>query len=130
MALKTMSIDKLRDMKSKIEAAISVQVSERRRELETELSKLARFGGGGKAIKFGRGGPKGPVAPKYRNSENPTETWAGRGLKPRWLAAAIKGGKKPTEMQAALLLNDESAVPNKQVEEILAGKGILPLAIP
>jgi DNA-binding protein H-NS len=93
MALKTMSIDKLRDMKGKIEAAINVKVSERRRELETELSKLARFGGG-KAIKFGRGGPKGLVAPKYRNPENPTETWAGRGLKPRWLAAAIEGGKK------------------------------------
>jgi len=34
------------------------------------------------------------VAPKYRNPESPGETWAGRGLKPRWLAAAIKGGKK------------------------------------
>jgi DNA-binding protein H-NS len=94
MALKTMSIDKLRDMKSKIEAAISAKVSERRRELETELSKPTRFGGGGKAVQFGRGGPKGPVPPKYRNPENPTETWAGRGLKPRWLAAAMKRGKK------------------------------------
>src|SRR5271168_812416 len=94
MVLKTMSIDKLRDMKSKIEAAISAKVAERRHELESELSKLAHLGGGGKAIKFGRGGPKGPVAPKYRNPENSNETWAGRGLKPRWLAAAIKGGKK------------------------------------
>jgi DNA-binding protein H-NS len=34
------------------------------------------------------------VAPKYRNPENPSETWAGRGLRPRWLVAAIKGGKK------------------------------------
>jgi hypothetical protein len=34
--------------------------------------------------------PRGPVAPKYRNPENPSETWAGRGLTPRWLAAAIK----------------------------------------
>jgi len=48
----------------------------------------------------------------------------------RVLIRATKGGKKPTEMQAALLLNDESAVPNKQVEQILAGKEILPLAIP
>jgi tRNA1(Val) A37 N6-methylase TrmN6 len=48
----------------------------------------------------------------------------------RVLIRAVKGGKKPTEMQAALMLNDESAVPNKQVQEILAGKGILPLAIP
>jgi DNA-binding protein H-NS len=95
MALKTMPIAKLQDLKSKIESAISAKVSERRRELETELAKLAQFGGrGGKAIRSERGGPKGSVAPKYRNPENPAETWAGRGLKPRWLAAAIKDGKK------------------------------------
>ena len=41
-----------------------------------------------------------------------------------------KGGKAPTRMHAALLLKDESGVPNKQVQEILAGKGGLPLAIP
>jgi hypothetical protein len=35
---------------------------------------------------------RGPVAPKYRNPDNRNETWAGRGLKPRWLAAAIKAG--------------------------------------
>jgi DNA-binding protein H-NS len=95
MALKTMPIAQLQDMKSKIEAAINSKVSERRRELETELAKLAQFGGrGGKAIKFGRGGWTGSVEPKYRNPGNPAETWAGRGLKPRWLTAAMKGGKK------------------------------------
>jgi DNA-binding protein H-NS len=94
VALKTMSIDKLRDLKNKVDAAISTKISERRHELESELSKLSGFGGRGKAIKFGRSGTMGPVAPKYRNPENPTETWAARGLKPRWLAAAIKGGKK------------------------------------
>jgi DNA-binding protein H-NS len=92
IALKTMPIAKLQDLKNKIEAAISAKVTERRRELEMELSKLARFGGG-KAIKVARGGPRGPVAPKYRNPENPAATWAGRGLKPGWLTAAIKSGK-------------------------------------
>jgi tRNA1(Val) A37 N6-methylase TrmN6 len=46
------------------------------------------------------------------------------------LIRAIKGGRAPMQMYAALLLNDESAVPNKQVQDILAGKGALPLAIP
>jgi DNA-binding protein H-NS len=92
VALKTMSIEKLRDLHSKVEAAIYSKVTERRLELESELSKLTRFGGSGG--KVGRGGARGSVAPKYRNPENPTETWAGRGLKPRWLASAIKGGKK------------------------------------
>ena len=43
---------------------------------------------------------------------------------------AIKGGRAPTEIHAALMLNEESAVPNKWVQEILAGKRILSLAKP
>lgn len=31
------------------------------------------------------------VAPKYRNSET-GETWTGRGIKPKWLQAAIANG--------------------------------------
>jgi DNA-binding protein H-NS len=31
---------------------------------------------------------------KYRNPSNRKETWAGRGNRPRWLVAALKGGKK------------------------------------
>jgi DNA-binding protein H-NS len=89
-----MSIEKLRDLKDKVEAAIHTHTIERRRELESELSKLMRFEGGRGSGKVGRGSARGSVAPKYRNPENPAETWAGRGLKPRWLAAAIKGGKK------------------------------------
>jgi tRNA1(Val) A37 N6-methylase TrmN6 len=48
----------------------------------------------------------------------------------RVLIRAVKGGKAPAQMQAALMLNDESAVPNKQVQDVLAGRGVLPLAIP
>jgi DNA-binding protein H-NS len=95
MALKSMSIAKLRDLKSQVGAAISTKVSERRHELETELSKLDGHSGGARRGRpAGRGGPRGSVAPKYRNPQNPAETWAGRGLKPRWLTAAIKSGKK------------------------------------
>jgi DNA-binding protein H-NS len=57
-------------------------------ELDRLAVKGARAGGGA-----GRG-PRGAVAPKYRDPENPAETWAGRGLKPRWLAAALKSGKE------------------------------------
>ena len=48
----------------------------------------------------------------------------------RVLVRAVKGGKAPTQMHAALVLNNESTMPNKQVQDILAGKGVLPLAIP
>jgi tRNA1(Val) A37 N6-methylase TrmN6 len=48
----------------------------------------------------------------------------------RILIRATKGGRAPTQIQAALMLNEESGVPNKEVQEVLAGNGILPLAIP
>jgi DNA-binding protein H-NS len=95
MALKTMSIDKLLDLKSQIEATLASKITDQRRALELELSKLDRFQGAGRGkAGVGRGGARGAVAPKYRNPENADETWAGRGLKPRWLTAAIKAGNK------------------------------------
>ena len=46
----------------------------------------------------------------------------------RVLVRATKGGKAPAQIHPALMLNDESGVPNKEVQEVLAGKGVLPLA--
>jgi DNA-binding protein H-NS len=103
MALKTMSIEKLVELKGQVEAALASKVSEERRTLETRLASLTQFrSGGGKVLKSLTGrGARGAVAPKYRNSENPAETWAGRGLKPRWLSAAIKSGKKAEDFLIA-----------------------------
>jgi DNA-binding protein H-NS len=87
--LRTMSIDKLSKLKSQVESALASKVAETRRKLESELAKLS----GGLVGTGHRGGARGKVAPKYRNPDNPSETWAGRGLKPKWLVAAMKGGK-------------------------------------
>jgi tRNA1(Val) A37 N6-methylase TrmN6 len=48
----------------------------------------------------------------------------------RVLARAVKGGKAPTKILAGVMLNNESGVPNKELADILAGKGVLPMAIP
>src|SRR5260370_19812780 len=95
MNLKSMTIDALVGLRGKIDAMLTSKVADERRSLETELVKLSRvdMGSGRSKAAFGRG-VRGKVAPKYRNPENPGETWAGRGLKPRWLAAALKSGKK------------------------------------
>ena len=34
----------------------------------------------------------GKVAPKYRDPKNPSNTWTGRGKKPKWLTAHIAQG--------------------------------------
>jgi len=89
-----MSIDKLTKLREQVETALRVKVADQRRAVEAELVKLSRFSTSGSRSKSLRLGARGPVAPKYRNPKNPSETWAGRGLKPRWLAEAIKDGKK------------------------------------
>ena len=38
----------------------------------------------------GKTGRKGEVAPKYRNPENASQTWSGRGKRPLWFVAALK----------------------------------------
>jgi DNA-binding protein H-NS len=48
----------------------------------------------GRAVKVKK--PGGKVAAKYRNKAT-GETWSGRGLQPRWLKAALAGGKKITD---------------------------------
>lgn len=52
---------------------------------------------GGKAAK----GPRAAVAPKYRNPENPTQTWSGRGKRPIWFSEALK--KKGVTAESLLI---------------------------
>jgi DNA-binding protein H-NS len=99
MALKTMSISRLMDLRQKVEAVLASKVAEERRTLQFRLSNLGRVGSA--SIPGRRGGVRGKVAPKYRNPENPAETWARRGLKPLWLTAAIKAGKKLEDFSIA-----------------------------
>jgi DNA-binding protein H-NS len=65
----------------------------------------------------------GPVAPKYRNPENPEETRAGRGLKHRWLAAAIKAGKQLDDFLIPGAVKASAAKPTKKTRRVRkAGK--------
>jgi DNA-binding protein H-NS len=118
MALKSMSIAKLQDLKSKVDAAIAEKTRARRHEPETELSKLTSYVDGGRRGRPGaRGGPRGSVAPKYRNPDKPGETWAGRGLRPRWLVAALKGGKKLEDFAIGGMAKKSGAKPVKKARK-------------
>jgi DNA-binding protein H-NS len=108
MNLKSMSIDKLSKLREQVEAALSTKVIEERRAVQDQLGRLERLATNGLRARAGRGGPRGAVAPKYRNPANPSETWAGRGLKPRWLAAALKSGKKLLRISASPHLEKRS----------------------
>src|SRR3984893_16608905 len=68
------------------------QVNKRLLECRAEIEKqLAAIPGQPKS-KSSKSLKGRKVPPKYRSPSG--ETWAGRGAKPRWLVAAMKGGKK------------------------------------
>ncbi len=37
--------------------------------------------------------PRAPVAPKFANPADPSQTWTGRGRQPLWMAEALASGK-------------------------------------
>ena len=86
--LSGMNVEALMDLREQIDKTLV----KRRAELETQLARMGkaiavvRVRDGGSALR----GKK--VPPKYRGPSG--ETWAGRGARPRWLVAAMKGGKK------------------------------------
>ena len=41
---------------------------------------------------------RGSVAPKYRNPKDASQTWTGRGKRPRWFQALIDSGKKEGDL--------------------------------
>jgi DNA-binding protein H-NS len=93
-----MSIDRLIGLRARVDGALSAKVIHQRRALQSELSNLARFQGAGARSKSALGlGARGKVAAKYRNPDDHSQTWAGRGSRPRWLTAAIKAGKSPDD---------------------------------
>jgi DNA-binding protein H-NS len=117
MNLKSMSISRLTDLRHRVEATLASKVIDQRRAIESELGKLSRLQGAKTLRKTGSGfGIRGPVAPKYRNPENPEETWAGRGLTPKWLTAAIKGGKSADDFLI------RGAVPSKRAAKPKRGR--------
>jgi DNA-binding protein H-NS len=99
--LEAMSVDDLWSLHEQISRILSARITSEKRELEKRLAVLNRGGGvieGGEAPQSynanGKARRKYPrVFPKYRNPQT-SETWSGRGKQPRWLAAAIKTGRK------------------------------------
>ena len=45
-----------------------------------------------------RRGVRRKVKPKYRNPIDPSQTWTGRGKRPRWYQAALASGKKEKDL--------------------------------
>jgi DNA-binding protein H-NS len=85
--LEGMSWEELWKLHEKIVAELTRKMTIEKAKLEERLRKVS-----GDVKRERRPYPK--VFAKYRNPENPNETWAGRGKRPRWVAAQLRSGKK------------------------------------
>ena len=99
MNLRGMDVDALLSLRAEIDK----KLSEKRSELEKQLSRLGLESNSGGHARAARGWGSGrrsamkgrKVAPKFRGPGG--ETWAGRGARPRWLTALVKEGHKVEE---------------------------------
>jgi len=99
-----LSLADLRALAADVADLITSKQAEERVRLKDELRKLA--GDAGFSIdelfpvKSKR--PKtGAPAVKYRNPDNPDETWSGRGRRPAWFTSAMKRkGSAPEQLAA------------------------------
>lgn len=89
-----MSLKELRDLRTKLDRAISSYEDRRRREAIHAAEEAARAHGFNLSELTGAAPRKGgTVAPKYAHPENPSLTWTGRGRKPRWVQENLDAGK-------------------------------------
>jgi DNA-binding protein H-NS len=92
-SLESMSTDQLWLLYELVVAELGCKIATERDVLVLRLRKLGVTDGELRREK--RPYPK--VFPKYRNPKNYSETWAGRGKQPRWLATQLRTGKKLTD---------------------------------
>ena len=88
--LKTLDTDRLLELKDRIDEVLT----DRRRQLEAQLERLtgrtaANSASGGDSQSYGQ--PKFRIPPRYRSKEDPTVTWSGRGVLPKWMREEMEG---------------------------------------
>lgn len=86
IALNGMSTDDLWSLHVEVTQLLQQRIQTEKLRLEERLKQL-------NAPVSGRR-PYPPVSPKYRNPDQPSETWAGRGRHPRWLITQLRSGKR------------------------------------
>ena len=104
--LEGLTDSQLRELVERARAALQERISSRLDEFKA-LAREAGFSLILKSLEEGRGtrrrapqeGESGEdqrrvVSPKYRNPDNPKDTWSGRGRAPRWMEERLKSGAK------------------------------------
>ena len=100
MDLNSFSLKELKDLQSQVARAVATFEDRARKAVAAELEELARARGFSLSeLASAKGSRKKSVSvPKYANPADKSQTWSGRGRKPRWFIDAVAAGKNPEDM--------------------------------
>lgn len=100
--IRNLNHSQLNELIQRAKARQEELVKEKATKLRDKISALVKaegfelddvFAGAG-----GRRGVRRKVKPKYRNPADMSQTWTGRGKRPRWYSAALAAGKKEKDL--------------------------------
>jgi len=94
LVFEEMPTEELWALHEEVRAVLSARIAAEKRVLEERLDQLDN-----QANASQRRRPHPPVRPKFRNPDNPGETWSGRGRQPRWVAEQLTLGRRMEELK-------------------------------
>jgi DNA-binding protein H-NS len=91
--LAAMGVEALIKLRDDIGTVLSHKTSELKQQLQ-RLESGSWGGLRGRGAAKGRSLKGGKLPPKYRDPQDPSLVWAGRGARPRWMEERIRNGAK------------------------------------
>ncbi|WP_209425090.1 H-NS histone family protein [Pararhodobacter sp. SW119] len=93
--LESMSLDELKKLQKDVAFEIRHFKNREKKKALAEVEEFARARGLNPAdlSELVKRRTRKPAKPKYANPQDPTQTWSGRGRRPRWLDEALSKGK-------------------------------------
>jgi DNA-binding protein H-NS len=102
MDLSNMSLGDLRNLQEKIKQEMKQREQQEVQKAREQIIAIAQSVGvplkdliaaGGRGAKAGAKSGTGSVAVRFRNPDNESQQWTGRGRQPKWVKEWVEGGK-------------------------------------
>ncbi len=92
-----MSVDALWRLHEEMRVVLAAKMAAQQREIDERLRDLEKFPAASARMPATDARP----AQVYRNPAQPSQTWSGRGLRPRWLVFQLAAGRSLDEFLSA-----------------------------
>ena len=96
--ISNLSIEELNQLISDAQGMIKKKQREMRADVVQQMRQLASSVGVSFELVNEAKAGKSKTPPKYRSPTDASQTWTGRGPRPKWYREAIAAGKKPSDL--------------------------------